>query len=73
MKYYVDTELIDKILDKKTQSEIAEGAGVPQSVISELKRNRKKYERMALSTAHKLTQYAYKLEGAGYNETSGKY
>ena len=64
MEYYVDTSLIDEILDEKTQQEIANGAGVPQSVISGLKRNRQKYERMALVTAHKLTQYALKQNNA---------
>ena len=69
MEYYVDTSLIDEILDEKTQQEIANGAGVPQSVISGLKRNRQKYERMALVTAHKLTQYEKKQKGVPHDKT----
>lgn len=63
--YKVNTELIDKLFDKQTQSKIAEETGVPQSTLSELYRDRSKYGRMSVRNAHKLTAYAERLFSKG--------
>lgn len=54
----VDTDLIARLLDARTQIEITSHTGVLQSTLSRIKSGEVKMENLTVGTAHRLTKYA---------------
>ena len=64
----VDTELIMRLLDYCTQSDIAKNTGVPQPTLSRIKGGLVMMENLTVGTAHLLTEYAIKILPADAGE-----
>lgn len=57
----VDTDLIARLLDARTQIEITSHTGVLQSTLSRIISGEVKMENLTVGTAHRLTEYALKV------------
>lgn len=55
---YVDTELIEWLLENETQYKISKETGVSQSILSRLSTGERKIENLKIITGVKLTEYA---------------
>lgn len=60
---YVDTELIEWLLENETQYKIAKETGVTQSILSRLSTGERKIENLKVITGAKLTEYAQQKKG----------